>query len=174
MKKLLLCLLLCSVSPAFAHLPPQEKVLAEIQRIYNGGQNIFQGWKGALASNLGRPEYESMYTFPGTIEPRIKQLAKPGQPVYFYEALLGEGKTKTEIVEAFRSWTQLLSDSLAAKKLSIEAIPDAKDERGIVTTSFVLHPAGTAKDAGSFRLRLDYEQRDDDSLYTAFIQIGYL
>jgi hypothetical protein len=173
MKQVLLCILLCSAAAAYGQLPPQEKVLMEIQRISNSGQNVFQSWKGAIASNLGQPEYESLYTFPGTKEARIKQLSKAGrQLVYYYEALIAEDKTDAEIRKVLKNWEQILGDSVAAKVLRPERTSGASDERNIATPTYTILEANKNGE-GILRIHLDYEQ-DDEGLYIAYIQIGNL
>ena len=112
MKRLLiLSLFLSLASITHGQLPPRTKVISELQRIFNGGPEIFQSWKGGLAKNLGTPEYESMYTFPGTVDPRIKQAQASKPAVYYYEATLAEGKTATDIKRLLKDWQTLFSDS---------------------------------------------------------------
>lgn len=160
-------------------MPAQQKVIAEIQRIYNAGPGIFQSWKGGVAQNMGSPEYESMYLFPGSADPRIKQKKDARPPVYYYEALIAEGKSLVEIKVVLNNWQRMLGDS-AITAISIKQGPSIPDEKGLITPTYTVSigPGKKGTDApkfdAAFLIHLDYEQRDDEELYSAIIQIGYL
>jgi hypothetical protein len=180
MKKLLLiCFFLCAASLTYAQLPPKAKVLSELYRICNGGQGLFQSWKGGVARNLGMPEYESMYTFPGTIDPRIKQVPGAKPTLYYYEATLAEGKNAAEIKKLLKDWEALLSDSTQSLIMLHPIETSTPDEVGLKTATFSIDRlVDGSKDAvinrDAFRVRLDYERQDDEDLYSAIIQIGHL
>ena len=177
-KAALVCLLIFGSNSVHAQLPAQQKVAVELQRMYKGQNSLLQSWKGPLARNLGSLEYESMYTFPGTSEPRIKQRSSDKKvPVYYYEALIGEGKTGPEVRRLLKDWEALLA-GCSAEDISLQVYDrSSPDDQDIPTVTYTVTSPSAVSDKGSgshtdlFQVHLNYEQ-GDDSLYSAYIQIG--
>lgn len=163
---------------AGAQLPPQQKVCGEIERISRAGQGIFQRWKGPVARNFGSPEYESMYFFPGTVDPLIKQRSAGREtPVYYYEGVIAEGKTISEIRNVLKGWDTLLHGCHTRALFMKPGTDTSKDENGMVPVVYTLSaPAGGSKtpaQSAPLQVQLSYDQ-NDDGLYLATILIGYL
>jgi hypothetical protein len=141
--------------------------------MYQGSSALLQTWKGPLAKNLAEPEYESMYTFPGTGEARIRQKRQAGEASLYYQGVLAEGKTANEVSLLFKEWDTLLANC-KADKLSLKPLVHVgADEKGIFPMSYAMVGTNEAETALKFRVQLNYDQ-DDDGLYTAYIQIGRL
>jgi hypothetical protein len=175
MKPLVLaCVLFLSVFAAQAQLPQQQKVWAELQRMYQGRDELLQSWKGPLAKNLAEPEYESMYTFPGTADARIRQRKQSGEaPSLYYQGVIAEGKTANEVNRLFKEWDTMLA-ACTADKISLKALVHVgEDEQGLFPLSYAMVGANEADATAKFRVQLNYDQ-DDAGLFTAYIQIGRL
>jgi hypothetical protein len=171
------CLFIFCFNILHAQLPQLQKVCLEIEHMYSGGQSVFQSWRGPMARNLVNAEYESKYSFPGTKEPLIKlRNRNEKSPVYYYEGVIAEEKSITDIKKLFKEWETLLGGCKTSKCSLKPYGSSSKDENGIPPVAFIVvgslaKGSEAASDGNPFRVQLSYEQTDE-GLYTATIQIG--